>query len=125
MQTYISPNIETNELLRIHGDKAHPLFIERIEALLDVETEKEQIEETNSEMWTALNSAEKAADELAEILDYAAEGTGHHRGTDYFESLRARKKQDREECLAEFIEDLRNKLGDIYAHLKSGKDAHA
>jgi hypothetical protein len=119
---YISATIETSELIRIHADKAHPLFIQRIEELQDVESEKEKLEETTGEMWSTLDSAEKAADELAEILDYAADGSGHHRGTDYFESLRASKKKDREECLAEFIEDLRNKLGDIYAHLKQGKD---
>lgn len=123
MSAYISATIDTNELIHYHADKTHPLFIQRIEELQDEAAEKEKLEETIGGMYSALEAAEKAADELAAILDYAAEGSGYHHGTDYFESLRARKKQDREECLAEFIEDLRNKLGDIYAQLQRGKDS--
>lgn len=123
MNAYISATIDTNELIHYHADKTHPLFIQRIEELQDEAAEKEKQQETVDSMYSALDAAEKAADELAAILDYAADGSGYHRGTDYFESLRASKKKDREECLAEFIEDLRNKLGDIYAHLQRGKDS--
>lgn len=123
MSTYISETIDTNELIHYHADKAHPLFIQRIEELQDEAAEKEKLDETIGGMYSALDAAEKAADEIAEILDYAAEGTGYHHGTDYFESLRASKKKDREECLQEFIEDLRAKLGEVYAQLQRGKDA--
>lgn len=122
MQAYIPETIDTQELIHYHADKAHPLFIKRLEDALDKDALIEQHEETQTSMYDAMDSAEKAADELAEILDYAAEGTGYHRGTDYFESLRAKKKQDREECLAEFTNELREKLGDIYNQLKAGKD---
>lgn len=122
MNAYISATIDTNELIHYHADKAHPLFIQRIEELQDEAAEKEKQDETISGMYSALEATEKAADELAAVLDYAADGSGYHHGTDYFESLRASKKEDREECLQEFIEDLRGKLGAIYAQLQQGKD---
>ena len=110
---------ERERMAYVQGDTATAAMLAQLQDHAETAQDREEFD---SETWTLADSAVKAADTLAEILDYAAEGTGYHRGTDYFESLRASKKQDREDTLQEFIEDIRTQLGDIYAALNRIKD---
>ena len=110
---------ERERLAYIQGDTATAATLAQLQDTAETAQDREEFD---SDTWTYADTAERAADELAAILDYAAEGTGYHRGTDYFESLRASKKQDREDALREMLQDIREQLGDIYAALHRIKD---
>lgn len=110
---------ERERMAYISGNTAEAAMLAHIQDTAETAQDREEFD---SDTWTYADTAEKAADTLAAILDYASEGTGYHRGTDYFESLRASKKQDREDALQEMFEDIRTQLGTIYAELHRIKD---